>query len=323
MTDTNTRPPAVAVATASVVSISTAGTVMAPASDVRRQPSARLTAQNRGAPGISPLTQRPIIVYGIAVPRSNPKLALLVRRTANIAILVALLELGQFIQTMATHAGQSDEGSERGQLATLNAIIGLALFGCAVPACGYWGAQKRDQNGLSLFCMGEGLVVVFGGCALFLAVISTQLFMQMCQSDACEDQFANFTNPRPDDKCLGEDEHTGEKVHVVRSDCSEGLGSTGFWLEMIFAAAIVVAGFQSTQNATKLREAIRNIQLRSNVEIQPAVVATTTVIGVGQAGGAGAFPQSPSMVVVAGPGASTGTLEMAPMATPVAAKARA
>ena len=112
-------------APASAVSIPTADAVN---SGVRGQPSSHLIVQNRGAPGISPLTQRPIVVYGIPIPRSNPKLALLVRRTANIAILVALLELIQFIQIMAMRETQPEADDERDQLATLNAIIGLAVL---------------------------------------------------------------------------------------------------------------------------------------------------------------------------------------------------
>ena len=85
------------------------------------------------------------------------------------------------------------------------AITDLELTRTA-RACFAW------VRGLSLFSLG-----LFS----FLAVISTQILLQLCQSEACEDQFANYTDPQPDDKCLGTDQHTGEKVHVMRSDCTE------------------------------------------------------------------------------------------------------
>jgi hypothetical protein len=228
----------------------------------------RLSRQNT-----SQLTNRPIIVYGLRVPDNDPKMASVMRNIANLAILIAILQLITFVVILIVE-------DFAGTVSLYTALFTLIVFGFCVPLFGYHGAKKQDVNSLSLFCFGEGLVAAVGGCEFLFTILSVTAYLNYCSSETCVEEFKNASKA----SC-----EYGERI-VQRSTCEEALQHWGFWTLLTVSGLLVCTGVVATRNSMELRnqvldksnEVVNGIrQNRVHVVPQSGVVATTTLIREG------------------------------------------
>jgi hypothetical protein len=228
----------------------------------------RLSRQNT-----SQLTNRPIIVYGLRVPDNDPKMASVMRNIANLAILIAILQLITFVVILIVE-------DFAGTVSLYTALFTLIVFGFCVPLFGYHGAKKQDVNSLSLFCFGEGLVAAVGGCEFLFTILSVTAYLNYCSSETCVEEFKNASKA----SC-----GYGERI-VQRSTCEEALQHWGFWTLLTVSGLLVCTGVVATRNSMELRnqvldksnEVVNGIrQNRVHVVPQSGVVATTTLIREG------------------------------------------
>ena len=238
------------------------------------------------------LTNRPIIVYGIRVPDNDPELASVMRRVANLAIVIALLQGISFVIIFLNGGYVENAGGSDQELSLASGLFTLFVFGLCVPLFGYWGAKKQDINGLSLFCFGEGMVAVFGGCEFVMTVLLVSTYLQACSSEQCVHTFQNISNTEcyysSNDEEYQRRDSSGYSVQ--RDTCQQVLQHWGFWSMVTVSGFSVCAGVMATQYSMKLRTSIINkLHIRHNnvfqqqnrsVHIVPVggVVATTTVI---------------------------------------------
>ena len=264
---------------------------------MQRTPSARMLNQNRGGTngGVSTLTNRPLVVYGITVPSGNQKLAKLVRYVGQLCLVISMLETIHFIIVLAS---DPDPKTMDGQSKMLNVIVSFIVFGFLVPFCGYYGARKQDKNSLSLFCFGEGLVAGSACCGLILAVLADIALNGICNSDACILVFSNSTSAST--KCNATS-WGGQKTSISKLKC-ESHGSVTAWGSLVISALLVMVGLEAMRQAMSLRQTYHDMKIAKLGQSSHSVVATVPVYR----------PQS----VVVSSGASPAT---SPDALPIAA----
>ena len=245
-----------------------------------RQPSSRLTNRSRSA---ADLTNRPIIVYGIRVPDNDPELASVMKTVANLAIIIAFLQLASFMIIFINGEYAEQAGAGESSITLASGLFTLIVFGCCVPIFGYLGAKKNDINALSLFCFGEGMVAVFGGCEFLMTVLAITTYLNACTSKDCVYTFKNSSAT----KCEFIADHDQTRTYKVeRSVCEEILSHPGFWSMVVVSGLIVCVGAAATKYSMILKTNIiekKQNPMNNNVHVVPVggVVATTSIIQSG------------------------------------------
>ena len=257
-----------------------------------QQPQTRLmrnrSTTNEGS--VSQLTNTPIIIYGIRVPDNDPKLAAVMRTVANLALLIAVLQVVYFVASIFHTQYLNEHGNDL-NLVDEAAIMSLVIFGCCVPMFGWWGAKQQNINGLSCFCMGEGLVAAFGGCEFALTVLTVTTYLNGCSSPTCERDFKNTSVAI----CMYGGDENVEPMIIQRTICEQILNHWSFWTMLALSGGLVCAGIAATQFSMQLRNQVisrihkdfhmngNNGPRQNQTHVVPVggVVGTTSVIREG------------------------------------------